>query len=79
VKFGTNPSTIFLVINGHTQTHTQTNAGKNIFPWENYEIASTLCNFSNIHKEKKLLMFNGDLLREKITESFNDQHHLTRY
>jgi len=33
IKFGTNPSTIFLVIvvtYRHTDTHTQTNAGENI-------------------------------------------------
>jgi len=44
VKFGTNPSTIFLVIvvtdrQTHTQADTQTNAGKNILPHfrgENY-------------------------------------------
>ena len=35
IKFGANPSTIVLVIvvtDRHTQTHTQINAGKNIFP-----------------------------------------------
>ena len=37
IKFGTNPSTIFLVIvvtdrQTHKQTDTQTNAGKNILP-----------------------------------------------
>jgi len=33
IKFGTNPSTIFLVIVvTNRQTDTQTNAGKNIFP-----------------------------------------------
>jgi len=35
IKFGTHPSTIFLVIvvtDRHTDRHTQTNAGKNIFP-----------------------------------------------
>jgi len=35
IKFGTNPSTIFLVIvvtDRHTQTDRQTNAGKNILP-----------------------------------------------
>ena len=46
VKFGTNPSTIFLVIvvtDTHTQTNRQTIAGKNILPrfrGENYLLTS---------------------------------------
>jgi len=48
IKFGTNPSTIFLVIVvtvRHTEAHTQTNAGKNILPRFRGENERTISHF----------------------------------